>query len=105
MRVSVKNSDLPKVIRALFRKTDPETSKKAAEKLVKSGAHKSQCDKVYEVLKRFKKNGATPNEISARCGLDHYAVYKRLNDLKLRGYAFKTVATRENQTVWKAGDC
>lgn len=85
----------------LSRKTDPETSKTAARKLVQSGAHKSQCDKVYTVLKRFKKHGATPNEISERCDLDHYAVYKRLNDLKLRGMAFKTVATRENQTVWK----
>lgn len=93
-----------RVAKTLSRRTDPATSKQAASNLVKSGAHKSQCDRVYDVLNRFKTNGATPNEISALCGLDHYAVYKRLNDLKLRGYAFKTVATRENQAVWTAND-
>lgn len=104
MRVSVNNSDLPKVINALFRKTDPATSKQAAEKLVKSGAHKSQCDRVYEVLKGFKKNGANANEIAAPTGMLPHVVLKRLPDLMKKGLALKTHTIRDNQTVWMAGD-
>ena len=89
----------------LSRKTDPATSKEAARNLVKSGAHKTQCDKVYAVLKRFKKNGANANEIAARTGMLPHVVLKRLPDLMKKGVAFKTHVVRENQTVWKAGDC
>lgn len=85
----------------LYRLEDPETSKVAARKLVKSGAHKTACEKVNAELVKFKE-GANANEIAARTGMLPHVVLKRLPDLMKKGLAFKTNIVRDNQTVWKA---
>lgn len=77
--------------RPLARKTDPASSKAAAEHVVESGKLEGQCQQVYEALKRFPNH--TAREISKASGLDYHMVAKRLPVLRDHGRA-RVVGTR-----------
>lgn len=85
----------------LSRRSNPETSKNAARKLVQSGAHQTACERVHAALVEFK-HGASANELADATGMLVHVVLKRLPDLMKKGLADKTDKVRENQTVWKA---
>jgi len=71
----------------LYRKTDPETSRMAAEGMVVAGEWQRQKDMVYENLKRF--NGSTSAELASFMNTDRYITARRLPDLQREGKAVK----------------
>lgn len=87
----------------LARRTDPQTSKNAAERVCEFGpSHRAL---VLEALKRFGQAGA--EQIAAATRLDAYAVRKRLPELEAQGLAeptdrLRTTATGRAERVWRA---
>ena len=87
----------------LARKTDPATSKEAAERVREFFAGHAQ--KVLDCLKAH--GPQTPEQIGARIGLDPYAIRKRLPELERAGFAQPTgetapTASGRSQRVWRA---
>lgn len=67
----------------LFRKTDPETSAEAAERIVTSGAADAQRQKVLEALRQM--DGLTSAELAHVMRADRHMVGRRLPDLRRIG--------------------
>lgn len=63
-----------------YRNTDPETSMVAGEAITKSGKRKTQCDRIYGVIKMFGPIGAS--DIAKIMHFPHpNPVHKRVSDL------------------------
>ena len=76
----------------LARRDDPQTSKDAAEKMVKSGALNRQEKWVYERIKKYRNDDFTTKDIAAiawEVGVEYYRAYdicrKRFSDLHWKG--------------------
>lgn len=85
------------------RRRDPKTSKDAA--LSMRQAANAQCAAVLNALRQLGTAGA--EQIGARCGLQPYAVRKRLADLEHARLARPTEQTRKtasgrSERVWVA---
>jgi predicted ArsR family transcriptional regulator len=65
------------------RRRDPQTSHDAAASMRKAATE--QAAKVYVALQAFGRAGAGAEQIGERCGLDAYAVRKRLPELEAAG--------------------
>jgi len=77
------NCDLPIFMAARARKTDPETSKKAA-KTAPVASHRER------ILKALALGPAGASEIGARCGLLTHEVGKRMRDMARDGLVAET---------------
>lgn len=73
----------PTVDFVLARRTDPMSSHRAAQAIVKSGARKRQADAVLEALRSF--DGSTTRELAELAGLDRYMVGRRMPELAREG--------------------
>lgn len=71
--------------RTLAHRRDPDTSMLAAEQHVASGANDSQCELVYDCLKKY--IGCTSAELADHYRLDRTMVARRLPDLVKRKLA------------------
>lgn len=80
MQCDLFGQDVP---RGLFRRTDPQTSRIAASRLVESGALGRQAQAVLEAVQA--NPGSTAVEIAQRAGIDRYAVSRRLPELQRKG--------------------
>lgn len=85
------------------RASDPQTSRHAAESM--ADVAPGLCERVLRALTALGSAGA--EQIGARCGMDPYAVRKRLADLEREGRAYPTDAKRTTSTgraerVWRA---
>jgi DNA-binding MarR family transcriptional regulator len=69
--------------RGLTRRTDPETSRIAAERLRASGALGRQAEAVLAAVTRWP--GSTAVELARHAQLDRYAVSRRLPELQRQG--------------------
>ena len=79
----------------LFRATDPNGSRQAARRLVRSGRLATDMTRVLEALQAHP--GLSSKDLAAAIGADRYMVARRLPDLASRGQA-----RREEPPV---GDC
>lgn len=84
----------------LARRTDPQTSKDAAVKSVKSGLVTNHCDLIRAMLQEYGPQNA--NEVGARIGLHAHQVMKRFSDLRKIKLASRTGEVRQGQSVWNA---
>lgn len=67
----------------LAHKTDPDTSRDAAEKMVESGKLSDQEYEVYLAIKKYyKSTNFTAKELSKKSGLNYWAIQRRLSGLK-----------------------
>lgn len=71
------------VPRGLSRRTDPETSRIAAARLVASGALGRQAQAVLDAVTRWP--GSTAVELAGHAEIDRHAVSRRLPELQRRG--------------------
>jgi len=79
------------------RRSDPETSYKAAEKAKSfSGKHRAA---IYGCLKDF--GPMTPSEISEKTGLDYHAVQRRGREME-EGKLIIRYGERDGQKIWEA---
>ena len=70
------------------RRTDPNTSKRAEREFTKSGARKSQAERVLAVIRSVP--GETYSEIAWHAQLQPIQVMRRLNDLEKAGLIHKS---------------
>lgn len=68
---------------SLAHKGDPQTSRRAAVRLVESGAHAAQSRIVLAALKAHP--GLTSKQLAEQANLDRYTVARRLPDLRKAG--------------------
>ena len=92
----------------LSRNTDPDTSKRAAEKLVKSGELSRQENHVWQCIREFycdygdfDGSGFTAKELTQEYGLDYIVIQRRLSGLRNKGWIAKTGEVRNGCTVYK----
>lgn len=109
--------------KTLFHKSDPETSRTAAEKMVKSGELSRQEQEVYRAIIRAMNNMSsclekrhqnfTAKELASWSGLDYFMIQRRLSGLKAKGKVerIQTGTTvkgkpiylkRDGQCCWRA---
>lgn len=86
--------------RTLARKTDPATSKEAAQSGEKSGVFGGQRLYILEVLQSLGEMHASA--IADEVGLHTHQVLKRLSDLQRMGFAVPTDKRVGRQRVWRA---
>lgn len=79
------------------RKTDPQTSQRAASKVDKFAS--GHYGLILEALTRG--GPGTFKEIGERCGLERHAVARRLPELQDAGKVTRTAETRDGCSVWK----
>lgn len=70
--------------RPMSRRSDPETSRIAAERLRASGELGRQAQAVLDAVRRWP--GSTAVELARRAELDRYAVSRRLPELQAAGH-------------------
>jgi hypothetical protein len=88
-----------KTIKKLSRRTDPQTSKDAAKKLVESGGLNYQQKVVKELLFMYS-HGITAKELGMLCfRIDRYVCCRRLPELKAKGLAY-TKGRRNGERIW-----
>lgn len=78
------------IARVLARKDNPQTSKDAAEKIVKSGELNRQEDEVFYIIKLYSPSTFTTKDIAVRMlGYPYYKAYdicrKRFSGLRNKG--------------------
>lgn len=88
------------------RRTDPQTSHQAAERIKSSGKLRAQQQTVLDAVKRFP--GSTAVELASRAGLDRYMVSRRLPELApiwVRRHAPRVCTVKGTaQITWYAVD-
>lgn len=73
-------------INRLCHANDPETSRKAAEKMVESGKLSDQEFEVYLAIKEhFLHTNFTAKELSKVSGINYYTIERRLSGIKNKG--------------------
>lgn len=89
------------------RRTDPETSREAAEAVHSDGSLTAARMAVLQALRRFP--GSTSRELSERAGLDRHDVARRLPELERLGFVQKgeprvcsASAKRLRAVTWQA---
>lgn len=94
--------DAPLFDKTLVRKTDPQTSKDAARKIVESGALNRQEDEVWRMLKGFDcDEGLTMRELSELSGLDYFMCQRRISGIFRKNKA-KIVGEKDGMRLWRA---
>ena len=81
------------------RKTDPDTSRDAEEKITTSGKRKNHCEIIYDALKIC--NGSTTKELAFVLDgeLTYDQIWRRMNDLAGNGLI------RRDDTITRDGNC
>ena len=94
--------------RRLARTCDPETSKKAAVKMVESGGLNRQEEWVYSRIKKYRNDDFTTKDIAAlawEVGVDYYKAYdicrKRFSGLRDKGKIELTGERRDGCQIWR----
>ncbi len=89
----------------LYHKDDPDTSKEAAEDMVKSGRLSKQEEEVWQTIKYHVNNtfykDFTAKELVPWRRLDYYLVQRRLSGLHNKGKIERTGAKRGKCRVWR----
>lgn len=85
----------------LYRRTDPETSREAAERLVASGKLTEQQREVYEALCRFP--GSSTKALAQKAGLDRHTVARRMSELFTMKEVYKQGRDRDGMLYFPAG--
>lgn len=102
-RLAISNDTTrPQVAAHLARKTDPETSRSAAERIVRSGTQKSIKERVLAALVASP-DGLTYSEVAVTAGVKDAQAWRRLSDLKNEGKVVANgtrVINGYEQTVW-----
>lgn len=92
----------PNVVTPRARRSDPETSHAAAERLRESGKLREQQRQVLDALTRWP--GSTAVELATNSGLDRYLVSRRLPELvpqyARRGRPRNCTVRGTAQTTW-----
>ncbi len=99
-------------LKTLFHKRDPETSKEAAEKMVKSGKLNRQEREVYNDIRRYiidcNCTDFTAKELAIWCpwvrsrpNNAYYIIQRRLSGLKNKGKIERTGGKRDGCCIWK----
>ena len=96
--------------KTLARSNDPETSKAAAVKMVKSGMLNRQEQQVWEAILCLAVHAPYPEctdisftakEVSAVSSVDYYTIQRRLSSLHYKGKIELTGARRDGCRVWR----
>ena len=82
------------------RRTDPKTSKQAADDVTVSGQRRRDVDRVAEAVRAHK--GSTARELANFAKLDYEMVHKRLPDAERLGLLFRAGDRRCSRTQKKA---
>lgn len=91
-------------IRVLSRKTDPESSRLAADEVAVSGAADNQREACLKVV--LKKPGLTSAEIAKNLGFDRHQAARRLPELRdqvsliINGEPRKCAVTNRKSITW-----
>lgn len=92
----------------LCRKSDPETSRGAAEKMVKSGALSRQEEQVLAAIQlrlSFKpytwKDNFTAKELATTSVINYYTIQRRLSGLHNKDKIERTGEKRDGCMVWR----
>lgn len=102
-----------RAVNKLCHKSDPETSKGAADKMVKSGALSRQEDEVWRIICGITENvqhddgyarlGAkdfTAKELTLFSGLDYYTIQRRLSGLCDKGKIERIQSTDRGELLY-----
>lgn len=88
----------------LFHKSDPETSREAAEKMVRSGKLAQQETMVYIAIKdclaSMTFNTFTARNVALWSGINYYTIQRRLSGLYRKGKIERTGEKRDGCCVW-----
>lgn len=80
----------------LARRTDPETSKIAAENIVASGQADTQRNRVLDILKQYPEK--TARELSELSDMDYFAIQRRIGELEKLGLAARVRMRKDSIT-------
>jgi len=83
---------------AKARRLDPESSKRAARYVERTGIVVSQREQVLEALRRFP--GRCTKEIARMAGLDRYMVARRMPELEQMGLARRGEMAAAGERWW-----
>jgi len=90
--------------KVLARRTDPETSRRVARKMVESGKLNKQQQAVIRIIRRYCEDHKdfTPFDLAGgeRNNL-YYSIQRRKNELAVKGYIKKTGEVRNDNDVLK----
>lgn len=87
--------------KALAHTNDPETSKIAADKLVKSGALNRQEQRVLGYALTYLGNDFTAKELSEWSDFDYFTIQRRLSGLHNKGKIERTGGKRGGCMIWR----
>ena len=79
------------------RKTHPDTSFEAGEKITNSGKRLNHCQIILKVLCRH--NGSTSLELASHTYLTHAQIWRRRKDLESNGYIY-VEGVRDGYGIW-----
>ncbi len=90
----------------LSHRTDPQTSRDAAEKLVESGGLGRQQKMVFSAIVEYSRGlaypcGFTSKGLSSWSSFNYHLIARRLNELEKKGLIEITDRRRDNCAVWK----
>jgi hypothetical protein len=87
------------LVKTLFHSGDPETSRKAAERLVESGELSRQEGEVYAaILEHCPHDTFTARELADKSDLDYFMIQRRLSGINQIEH---TGGRRNGYAVWK----
>ena len=86
--------------KTLFHKSDPDTSRVAADKMIKSGKLNWQENKVWGWAHHMPVE-FTAKELAVFSGLDYHLIQRRLSGLRNKGKIERTGEKRDGCCVWK----
>jgi len=89
-------------LKTLFHKSDPETSREAAEQMVKSGKLTEQENFIHYVIEVHRGHKSfTAKELAKDSGEDYYIIQRRLSGLHRKGKIERTGEKRNGCCVWR----
>ena len=80
---------------------DPETSKEAAETMIKSGKMARQCKEILFLFREYAP--ITAKQLSKRSGVDYWKISRRTSDLERGNHIHRTGEKIEGCAVWVLG--
>ena len=89
---------LPLFAKIRCHKADPDTSRRAISKLIKSGKLPRQQQEVFEAITVYP--GRTARILADLSGLDYYMIQRRANELEKKGLIVR-VDNGNEQTILK----
>ena len=82
-----------------YHKEDPETSKEAAETMIKSGKMSEQCKEVFKAFKLYAP--CTARQLSKWAEIDYHKVQRRFSDIERAGKAVRSGMKYQGCMIWR----